>query len=230
MVGLLVVAGLLLILAILPFTIRNYHIYGDFLLLNSNAGYAMYSAQHPMHGTSFQEHAAAPVPEELYGLNEPQLDRELMRRGVGFVRADLGRYLLLSLSRVGDYFKFWPTSDSTMLYNVGRVVSFGLFLPLMLYGFWRAARRFGSLRTPEDWGRFSVRPLALILLFIVSYSLLHILTWAMPRYRLPVDAVVLPFAALALEERIYPVIVVRLKRRGFVIGRPEKPAEVNRAT
>jgi hypothetical protein len=34
------------------------------------------------------------------------------------------------------------------------------------------------------------------------YSLLHILTWAMPRYRLPVDAVALPFAALALVELV----------------------------
>ncbi|MCP4166457.1 MAG: hypothetical protein GY759_11250 [Chloroflexi bacterium] len=34
--------------------------------------------------------------------------------------------------------------------------------------------------------------------FIGFYSLLHILTWAMTRYRLPVDAVLLIFAALAL--------------------------------
>ena len=87
-------------LLVLPFTIRNYHVYGSFLLLNSNAGYAMYSAQHPMHGTEFQEFAAAPVPDELAGLNEAQLDRELMRRGIGFVAADPRRYLLLSLSRV----------------------------------------------------------------------------------------------------------------------------------
>ena len=75
-------------LLVLPFTIRNYHVYGSFLLLNSNAGYAMYSAQHPMHGTDFQEFAAAPLPDELAGLNEAQMDRELMRRGIGFVAAD----------------------------------------------------------------------------------------------------------------------------------------------
>jgi hypothetical protein len=202
MVGALAVAGLVLALAILPFTLRNYRVYGDFLLLNSNAGYAMYSAQHPMHGVSFQEHAAAPLPKGLRGLNEPQLDRELMRLGIRFVLADPVRYLRLSLSRVLDYFEFWPTADSTTLYDVGRTASFGLFLPFMLYGLWLAMRRSGPLHTPAAWARFSITPLALILLFMVSYSLLHILTWAMPRYRLPVDAVALSLAALALNELI----------------------------
>ena len=219
MLSALAIAGLLLVLTILPFTSRNYVVYDDFLLLNSNAGYAMYSAQHPMHGTSFQEFTAAPFPQELYeqNLNEPQLDRELMRRGIGYVLDDPGRYLMLSLSRVRDYFEFWPTSDTTLLYNVGRVVSFGLFLPFMIYGLWLAIRRSGPLRTAADWKRFSITPLALILLFIGFYSLLHILTWAMPRYRLPVDAVALPFTALALRELWMSRFFTDLRRRGAAV-------------
>lgn len=204
------VAIVLLILTVLPFTVRNYLVYRDFLLLNSNAGYAMYSAQHPIHGTSFQEYTAAPLPEDLLkrNLDEPQLDRELMSRGIEFVLADPGRYLLLSVSRVVDYFEFWPTSDTDLLHNVGRVISFGLFLPFMLYGILLAIRQSGPLRTPGDWMRFSTTPLALILMFMAFYSLLHILTWAMPRYRLPVDAVALAFAALALQD-----LGLRLLRR-----------------
>ena len=34
---------------------------------------------------------------------------------------------------------------------------------------------------------------------IAFYTMLHVLTWAMVRYRLPVDAALLPFAALALH-------------------------------
>lgn len=162
----------------------------------------MYSAQHPMHGTSFQEYTAAHLPEDLdtQSLDEPQLDRELMRRGIGYVIDDPGRYLLLSLSRVRDYLEFWPTADTSPLYNVGRVVSFGVFLPFMIYGLWLAIRRHGPLRTLAEWVRFSATPLALLLLFVAFYSLLHVLTWAISRYRLPVDAVTLSFAALALLE------------------------------
>jgi hypothetical protein len=205
MFGALVLCSAVLSAMILPFAIRNYRVYGTFLLLNSNAGYAMYSAQHPMHGTSFQEFAAAPVPDELMGLNEAQLDRELMRRGIGFVLAEPGRYLLLCLSRVRAYFEFWPSPDTSLLHNLGRSGSFGLAWPLMAYGLWLTLRRAKSL----SWRAGSVSPVALIVLFMSFYSVLHILTWAMPRYRLPVDAVALMFAALALVDLIRRVVSLK---------------------
>ncbi len=192
-----VAAIAVVVLSIAPFTIRNYLVYGQFLLLNSNAGYAMFSAQNPMHGTVFREFDAAPVPAELVGQNEAQLDKELMQRGIGFVLADPARYLLLSLSRVADYFEFWPSPDTSLINNVGRVGSFGLLLPFILIGGWLAFK-FAGPRSTSGWRKFTQSPLALISLFILVYSLLHIFTWAMPRYRLPVDAAAMPLAALAL--------------------------------
>jgi hypothetical protein len=215
-VGGLMAASLVLIALILPFTIRNLVVYDEFLLLNSNAGYAMYSAQHPMHGTSFQEFTAAPLPEGLTQLNEAQMDRELMRQGVAFVLDDPGRYVLLSLSRVRDYFEFWPSADTSLLHNLGRAGSFGLLLPFMLYGLWLAFKCAGLSATRQACARLSITPLALALLFIVFYSLLHILTWAMPRYRLPVDAVALPFAALAFVHLVR--VGKRLLHRPVVVN------------
>lgn len=204
-------SSLILALFILPFTIRNLQVYGDFLLLNSNTGFAMYSAQHPMHGTSFREFEAAPLPPELLrqSLNEAQWDKELLSRGIGFVLADPGRYLLLSLSRVRDYFEFWPTADSTLLHNVGRVGSFGLMLPFMVYGLWIDIRnqvRVSAAATAprrsllSRMGAVLASDSGLLYLFIAFYSLLHILTWAFPRYRLPVDAMLLVFAALGIVD------------------------------
>ena len=40
----------------------------------------------------------------------------------------------------------------------------------------------------------------LLILFAVVYSGVHILTWTLIRYRLPVDAVLIPFAGFALVE------------------------------
>ncbi len=184
----LFLAGLVILAFILPFTIRNYRAYGDFLLLNSNTGYAMYSAQHPMHGTSFQAFDAAPLPDDIdpRPTTEAEWERALMKRGIGFIVADPVRYLRLSLSRTVDYFMFWPSSETTLLHNIGRVISFGLFLPFMVYGLWLSR---------SDWRRFR-----LLYLFMIVYSLLHILTWSMIRYRLPVDAVLLLFAAIAVED------------------------------
>jgi len=196
--SLLLAAGITIV-CILPFTVRNFAVYDNFLLLNSNAGYAMYSAQHPMHGTSFREYDAAPLPPGLDGLNEAQLDKELMRRAIGFVTDEPGRYALLSLSRVKDFFEFWPTPETSLVNNLGRVLSIGLFLPFMLYGVWLAVRNPDSSPASELLHREDV---AFLLLYMAFYSLLHILTWAMPRYRLPVDAVALPFAALAILDLV----------------------------
>jgi hypothetical protein len=191
----LALAALIVMGAVLPFTIRNYIAYDDFLLLNSNAGYAMYSAQHPMHGVSFKEYEAAPIPTELNDLNEAQLDKQLMRRGFGFILDDPGRYALLSLSRVPDYFEFWPTRDTSLINNLGRVLSIGVLLPFMIYGVWLAVRN--PVSSPGHT-LLHAEDVAFLVLFMAFYALLHILTWAMSRYRLPVDAVALPFAALAL--------------------------------
>ncbi|MCX6032004.1 MAG: hypothetical protein NT169_22250 [Chloroflexi bacterium] len=205
---------LALALCLAPFTVRNYRVYGNFLLLNSNAGYAMYSAQHPMHGVSFQEFAAAPLPDDLLrlNLNEAQWDKALMQRGIGFVLAEPGRYLRLSLSRVPDYFEFWPKPGTSLVNNIGRVASFGLFLPFMLYGIYLEVKA----KVKAQGGYFSASALTLTLAFVIFYSALHILTWAMPRYRLPVDAVLLIFAAAGLAD-----LLARLASRTRQRARPE---------
>lgn len=195
----LIVIGAVIAVMIAPFSIRNYLAYGQFLLLNSNAGYAMYSAQHPNHGVEFQAFVGMPLPDDLApGLNEAQLDKELMARGVQFVLADPVRYLRLSWSRVFAYFEFWPTADTSLLNNLGRVGSFGLFLPFMIGGLIWALRTAGR-RAAGGWRKFSITPLALLSIFMAVYAVMHIFTWAMPRYRLPVDAAALPFAALAVS-------------------------------
>ncbi|HUS94195.1 MAG TPA: glycosyltransferase family 39 protein [Patescibacteria group bacterium] len=182
----LLVSGFVLLMFILPFTIRNYRVYGDFLLLNSNAGYAMYSAQHPLHGTNFQAYTAAPLPVDVdpFPKNEAQWDKVLMQRGIEFIIQDPGRYLLLSVSRAADYFMFWPSNETSPINNIGRVLSFGLFLPVMIYGL---------LISRHQWRRFE-----LLYIFILFYSVLHLMTWSMIRYRLPVDALLLIFAAFGI--------------------------------
>lgn len=179
-------AGFVVLAMVLPFTVRNYIVYGDFLLLNSNAGYAMYSAQHPLHGTNFQAFTAAQLPADLLSVaeNEAQWDRLLMARGFQFIVDDPLRYVQLSASRIADFFMFWPSPESVLINNIGRVASFALFLPVMIYGLWLSR---------SHW-----RELQLLYLFMIFYTVMHLLTWAMIRYRLPVDAVLLVFAALAL--------------------------------
>jgi hypothetical protein len=127
------------------------------------------------------------------GLDEASLDRELLARGVGFVTEDPLRYILLSVSRLADYFLFWPTADSSLLSNLSRVLSFGWLWPFMLYGAVLAFRR------PMPALEKAASPAGLLMLFSLVYSGIHILSWSLIRYRLPVDAVLLVFAGLGVS-------------------------------
>jgi 4-amino-4-deoxy-L-arabinose transferase-like glycosyltransferase len=194
--------GCVLVAMIAPWTIRNYQAFGRLVLLNTNAGYAFFWANHPIHGTNFVAIFPSQVyhdliPPELRGLDEAALDSALMSRGIQFVVADPFRYAQLSLSRIKDYFEFLPSTASGEASNLARLLSFGVYLPLMVYGvavsLMRGDRWVRGGRQAELW---------LVYLFGLVYSLIHLLSWALIRYRLPLDAILMPVAGLGLFELV----------------------------
>jgi 4-amino-4-deoxy-L-arabinose transferase-like glycosyltransferase len=185
----------IIFLVISPWTLRNYLVYREFLLLNSNAGYALYASNNPSLGTDWRnELVVVPVPEELAGQNEAQLDRALTQKGLEFILVDPKRYLSLTLNKTLEYIRFWPSSDSSRISNLNRVLSFGLYLPFMVLGLVLSVSR---------WRNFVP-----LYLFMVIHTGIHLLSWPSPRYRLPVDAVLMVFAGLTLIE-----LVKQLKAR-----------------
>jgi 4-amino-4-deoxy-L-arabinose transferase-like glycosyltransferase len=174
-------------LMIAPWTIRNYLVYHEILPLNSNAGYALYASTNPGLGTDWRnDKVVVPVPEELVGQNEAELNKALTQKGVEFILSDPQRYFWLTLDKTLEYFWFWPSRDSSLISNLNRVLSFGLYLPFMLFGLYLSLAR---------WRNFAV-----LYLFMLIHTGIHLLTWPAPRYRLTVDAVSMIFAALALLE------------------------------
>ncbi|MBE0409079.1 MAG: glycosyltransferase family 39 protein [Anaerolineales bacterium] len=194
------VSGIVVIAAILPVTLFNYSRFDRFVLVNTNGGFAFYWANHPAHGNYFQpiltsETYSQLLPEELLHLDEPALDQALLQEGLQFIVDDPLRYINLSISRIPAFFMFWPSPESSQMSNVSRVASFGLMLPLMLYGF------IGVILDRKYWVEGILKsPIMLLYLFIAFYTLIHLLSWALVRYRLPVDAVLLPFAGWALVD------------------------------
>lgn len=185
-----------IVLLIVPWTIRNYLVYDQFLPLNSNAGYALYASNNPNLATDWRNEAVVvPVPAELAGQNEAELNQTLTRKGMEFIMADPIRYLRLNLDKTLEYFKFWPSSESSRISNLNRVLSFGLYLPFMLWGLYLSL---------SSWRSFVP-----LYLFMVIHTGIHLLTWPSPRYRLPVDAVFMVFAGLAILKLIQHVITRR---------------------
>jgi 4-amino-4-deoxy-L-arabinose transferase-like glycosyltransferase len=195
---------------IVPVTVYNYSRFGRFVLLNTNSGYAFFWGNNPIYGTKFIPILSTPeyqamIPEEVRHLDEAALDQELLKRGIQFVMDDPRRYVLLSLSRIPPYFMFWYSSNSSTLSNISRIGSFGVFLPFMLYGLFLAVRK------SHGFWNLVFSPQGLMMLFALVYSGAHILTWTLVRYRLPVDAALIPFAAMALLDVVERLTNGRLK-------------------
>jgi 4-amino-4-deoxy-L-arabinose transferase-like glycosyltransferase len=172
---------------IVPWTVRNQLVYGTFLPLNSNVGYAFYAANHPHLEMDWQNDlVVVPIPTAYAGQNEAELNKLLMRDSLRFIMEDPVRYIRLSLDKTLEMFKFWPSSESGMVSNVARVLSFGISLPFMLLGLVLSLSR---------WRHFIP-----LYLFALLHTGIHLLSWPAPRYRLPVDAVFMVFVGLAIHQ------------------------------
>ena len=190
----------LVVLMILPWTIRNYLAFEQIVPLNTNSGFAFFWGNHPRYGTQFipilpSGEYFRMIPQELQAqsLNEAEMDSALLSEAFGFIGAEPGRYLLLSLSRIPTYFMFWPSGDSGMVSNISRVGSFGLFLPFMLYGLFLTLKQ-----SFVSWRERLASPFTLLYLFMLVYAGIHILTWTLIRYRIPVDVILVIFAGYGL--------------------------------
>jgi len=169
---------------IAPWTVRNYRVFGEFLLLNSNGGFFFYSSNHPNQGVDFDPNYVAPIPPALVGLPEPTVDRALYRTTVGFILNDPGRFVRLTLSRVPEHFWLLPSTQSSMSANLARLCSFTLYLPFMIAGLVLSLRQ---------W-----RACLPLYLYVGFETTLHLMSWSAPRYRLPSDAIMIVFAGVAV--------------------------------
>ena len=174
-----------IVLAILPFSLHNYRLWGEFLLLEAQFGHVLWNGNHPEHQGNFHPFIVFDIPEEVLALdNDVLITNALLHRGVENVLNDPGHFVLLTLTRLRELFKFWPTADSLPLSNLLRVISFGILWPFCVAGLIMSRRRWREL-TP-------------ILLFLVIHIGVYSVTWTMIRYRVPVDAVLIPFAAISI--------------------------------
>ena len=86
----LLTSALTLALLISPFIIRNYRVFGELAMPNTNAGFTFFWSNHPIYGTRFEavlspSHGVSYqelIPPELRDLNEARLDRALLARGL----------------------------------------------------------------------------------------------------------------------------------------------------
>ncbi|MFZ2487721.1 MAG: glycosyltransferase family 39 protein [Anaerolineae bacterium] len=219
----LTIAALITTGLLFPFIARNYRVFNVLSMPNTNAGFAFFWSNHPIYGTQFEATLSPShgisyqdlIPVELRNLNEAQLDKALLQRGLQFVFDDPVRYLKLSLSRIPIFFIFWPSKDSSLMSNLARVLSFGLYLPFMLLGLFISLRAIiqnqyshhTKFANPRDLKHENGPHVVLLICLLLAYTVVHIMSWTNVRYRLPVDALLIIFAGYALSSLIQALSV-----------------------
>jgi len=194
----------IIILAVVPFTIRNYNLWGQFLLLESQLGHVFWNGNHPESLGNFHPYRVFDIPAEvLASQNDAQITNQLLVMGINNVLNDPILFLSLTITRLREFFKFWPTSDSTSLANLLRVTSFGIMWPFAVAGIWLSR---------AHW-----RKLLPLYLFMVIHTSIYAVSWTMIRYRLPLDAILIIFAAFTIVdilEKYRPQVVERFPGLG----------------
>ncbi len=214
-------------LVILPVTIRNYVVSGQFVPIAWQAGTNFYIGNSPE-----SDGVTAIVPgtradwwggfddvrrlaEEVVGrpLKGAEIDRYWLARGLEFWRKQPGKALGLVARKSFLWFSGFEVSNEQDLYSVKRYsfinylffisrflkFPFGILLPLALAGVWL-------------WRRQWLRLLPLYL-FGAAYSLSFIVFFVCSRYRLPIIPFVAVFGAMGLTG-----LIGRTAKRERVIG------------
>ena len=172
-------------ITVLPFTIWNYNTWGQPLALQAQFGHVFWNGNHPGHEGDFHPYQVFEIPADVLALdNDAQITNRLLEMGVENIKADPVHFLQLTLTRLRELFVFWPTEGSTLPANTLRVLSFGLLAPFSFAGI---------VLCMTQWRR-----LAPIYLFAACHVGIHALTWAMVRYRVPLDPFLILFASYAL--------------------------------
>lgn len=177
---------IMMALAVLPFTIHNYQLWERFMLLESQFGHVFWNGNHPSHLGYFSGNVFDIPPEILATNNDAEITTRLLGLGIANVMADPAHFLQLTLSRIVIFFTFWPTPGSDLAANLMRVFSFGMVFPLAVWG---------AFLTRYRW-----RNLLPIYLFMAAHTGVYVASWAMIRYRIPLDVFFIIFAALPIAK------------------------------
>ncbi|KPL19005.1 MAG: hypothetical protein AMJ92_05430 [candidate division Zixibacteria bacterium SM23_81] len=222
------ISGLLLgtVLTILPVTVRNCAVSGDFVPIASQGGVNFFIGNNQqadgvtaiVPGTRDSwwggYHDAIALAEEAEGrsLKASEVSNYWFKRGLKFVQDDPGAYLRLLLKKLALFWGGAEISNNKNIYFYSSMTPllailirpgpifcpFGILAPLALVGMLLAWRR------KERKGQ-------LLTVFVFSYMASVVLFFVNARYRLPVIPFLLPFAAYGL------VYLFRNRRQARVV-------------
>lgn len=181
-------------LVILPWTVRNYLVHREFILISSNGGLNFWIGNNEKATGEYAFPSGTNL--ELFirslSLNEAQMDRLYYQEAFGFIHDHPRQFLRLLVRKTLYFWLFRPNIGSNYP-NAGKAV----FLAKAFYVFsYILLLPLGALGIILSLGLW--RKLFLIYGLLVSQMMVHVLYFVGTRFRTPIDPYLLIFASFAI--------------------------------
>lgn len=205
MVGRLVAFGLITVLTIGVWTVRNYVVFGEIILVSAHGGDILWISTRDWTEWHYDD---LELKSLVQGLSYVEQNNVLRREGLRNIVNDPLGYLALCFRRLPH---FWISSHTSYLVGftqpflayweqgaLGRLAVklalLALNVALLTLAVWGIAV---SFRAPSSWTETAV----LFLVPVVVIALVHFFLFAAPRYQMPAMTFLLHFAAVPLAGR-----------------------------
>lgn len=214
--GAVIVVACVLVLT-LPWTIRNTLLHGQFTFVESSLGYNLYLGYHPQGNGSFQYGISLDL---LTILDDAERNRIGTQAALQFIRDDPLRAVYLDVLKTSYFFGF---ETRAVMYFYSNNFFGALPLPLLILAACLFVFPFAVVTTLAAIGlSFAqwTKPMRLLVLLFVAYSVPHILIMVEDRFHMTLVPFFAVFAAYAWTHRAEIAQRVRLgnARRAAIIA------------
>lgn len=192
-------------LVISPWSIRNYHKYGELIVITDGLGFAFWISNTDLKLSDLNAHnqqeyleadklvwqKTAQVEQEIQGKNVKERDSYYLNLGFEYIRNNFPAWLRLNVLKFAE---FWsPMARLDMQgWKAYLTLPFGL---LMFFGMFFYIKSFSS-------PNFDTNIWLLIALLIAATTLTGVMMWSTLRYRIPtIDAYLIPFGLFWLQNK-----------------------------
>jgi 4-amino-4-deoxy-L-arabinose transferase-like glycosyltransferase len=180
---------------LMPWTIRNYSVQGEWVFISAQGGYTFYSANNPY---AFGGHVPG-WPPPIEGLSESQRDREYYRRGLAWIRTSPVDFLRL-LPR--KFIRLWsPFQVNTEI--VEYPLPYATFVKAV-YLLYLCLAAYGATKLGPHW-----RLSAILYFPLICFVLTGLIYYGGTRYALPMAPFLVILAAVGV---VHNPVVERLNQ------------------
>jgi 4-amino-4-deoxy-L-arabinose transferase-like glycosyltransferase len=169
---------------LIPWTIRNYSVHGEWVFVSTQGGYTFYGANNPY---AFGGHVPG-WPAPIKGLPESQLDREYYRRGLAWIRTSPVDFLRLLPKK---FIRLWsPFQVNTEIAEYP--LPYATFVKAAYLSYLCLAA-YGATRLGPSW-----RPSAILYFPIICFVVTGLIFYGATRYALPMAPFLVILAAVGV--------------------------------